>query len=99
MIKTQENWTPPIFFDLLGSWGAFWSTLLLFFGTVALFYNSTKWHYLLRYESVVDENGVVRHVKNKDQVLYEPGESEELQLLTKRIPKLTNEKSKEAFVE
>lgn len=99
MMKTRENWTPQIFFDLLGSWGAFWSTLLLFFGTVALFYNSTKWHYLLRYESVVDENGVVRHVKDKDQVLYEPGESEELQLLTKQIPKLTNEKSKEAFVE
>jgi len=43
----QEEWTAVLFFDLIGSWGAFWSSLLLLIGTVGLLYNSKKWEFLV----------------------------------------------------
>lgn len=45
--KIEEDWTPELFFDLIGSWGAFYSSLLLIFGTAALVYNEQKWNFLL----------------------------------------------------
>jgi len=42
-----EQWSPILFFDLIASWGAFWSSLLLIIGTFAIIYNGKKWAYLV----------------------------------------------------
>jgi len=46
-LMIQEDWTAQLLFDLLGSWGAFWSVLLLIIGSTALVYNSKKWEFLV----------------------------------------------------
>jgi len=43
----QEVWTPSLVFDLIGSWGALWSSLLLIIGIPAAFYNERKWNFLV----------------------------------------------------
>jgi len=52
----QEDWSPGLIFDLIGSWGAFWSSLVLIFGTMALWYNDKKWHFLAEEQSLDFEN-------------------------------------------
>jgi len=65
----EEEWSPNLIFDLIGSWGAFWSSLLLIVGLPAAFYNEKKWNFL------VAEN----------QIALGTGSSPVLNVLEKRI--------------
>eukprot|EP01114_Cavostelium_apophysatum_P019083 TRINITY_DN6042_c0_g1_i1.p1 TRINITY_DN6042_c0_g1~~TRINITY_DN6042_c0_g1_i1.p1 ORF type:complete len:511 (-),score=106.32 TRINITY_DN6042_c0_g1_i1:83-1615(-) len=55
-----ELWGPATIFDLIGSWGAFWSSLLLIFGTLGALYNEKKWEFLVSTKQLeVDAQGAV----------------------------------------
>jgi len=55
-----EQWTPATVFDLIGSWGAFWSSLLLILGTFAALYNEKKWQFLVENKQIeVEGDGTV----------------------------------------
>jgi len=81
-----EQWTAQGVLDLMGSWGAFWSFLGLFLGTIAVFWNHQLWIYAnLAYDYVSDEERTRREKERKNA--KQPAE---LKIMMKEVAKVAN---------
>jgi len=85
-LMTVETWTAQGILDLLGSWGAFWSFLGLFLGTMAVFWNHQLWIYAnMAYDHVSDEEKSRREKERKQQ-----NQPAELKIMMKEVAKVAS---------
>ena len=71
---------------MIGSWGAFWSSLVLIFGSVALWYNDKKWHFL------ADGKKIFKYPTYQENALeFEENDDPVLNVVGKKLGRVSSE--------